>query len=133
MFEDDFRLPNSSGPRRIFIYGFDPILLNTRLLLLEHAGHEVTTANDANHVRALMRGVGFALLVICHSVPLPQQSQITQDGKLQLPFLQVPALLPPETFLEQVKSIVASMHGPDRQLNPGETTTAESKLPGVRR
>ena len=60
----------SSSPTRVLVYGHDLALLETRRLLLEHAGFAVTIALDHRTATDLLTAQSFDLFILCHSLSL---------------------------------------------------------------
>ena len=64
--------PNMPAPfARILVYGLDPSLLQTRRLVLQHAGFDVTVATQLQTVEELLATQNFQLFILCHSLTLP--------------------------------------------------------------
>ena len=85
------------------MYGLDPVLLDTRRMILEHAGFEVAMTQDSQDVQLRTASVSYDLLIVCHTVPQAEQRQLASMENSQRPHvLQMPILLLPCTFLKQV-------------------------------
>jgi len=97
-------MPTSSKHENILIYGLDPVLLDTRRKILEHAGFEVEITDDSEDFQGRTARVNYDLLIVCHTVPKIEQQQIASMENSQRPHvLQMPILLMPDTFLKQVQ------------------------------
>ena len=97
-------MPTHPKPGKILIYGLDPVLLDTRRRILERVGFEVQVAHGREEFQGRTAEVGYDLLVICHTIPEPEQQQLSLAGDPQhTSVLQVPVLVPPETFVRQVQ------------------------------
>lgn len=94
----------SSKHRKILIYGLDPVLLDTRRMILEHAGLEVEVAHNSQDFQLRTANIDYNLLIVCHTVPRTEQQQIASIENSQRPHVfQMPILLLPDTFLKQVQ------------------------------
>ncbi len=56
------------SPARILVYGRDPVLLETRRLVLQHSGFHTASALNLQAATELMAARNFDLLVLCHSL-----------------------------------------------------------------
>ncbi len=57
-----------SNSPTILIYGSAPDLIDTRRLVLKHAGFDVTVSLSLNHTTELLTARPFDLLLLCHSL-----------------------------------------------------------------
>ncbi len=57
-----------STPKKILIYGRDPMLLETRQRILEHEGYSVLTADPPSRGIEVMASSKIDLLILCHSL-----------------------------------------------------------------
>ena len=90
-------------PRKILIYGLDPVLLDTRRRILERVGFEVQVALGRDEFQGCTTEAGYDLLIICHTIPESEQRQLSLAEDPKRPHvLQVTRLVPPDTFLRQV-------------------------------
>ena len=97
-------MPTSSKHESILIYGLDPVLLDTRRMILEHAGFRVEITHNSEEFHGRTARVNYDLLIVCHTVPKTEQQQIASMGNFQRPHvLQMPILLLPDTLLKQVQ------------------------------
>jgi len=62
----------------VLCYGRDPILLETRRQLLEHAGYDARSATDELTVEQHLRTGEVSILVICHTASRNQVEQIAK-------------------------------------------------------
>lgn len=99
-------MQSHAKPGHILVYGLDSTLLDTRRMLLEHLGFRVEIARDFDTLRNHLSVVAYDLLILCHTVPDPQQHQIIEAEGHCLNVYPVPVLLQPETFLSQVQQLV---------------------------
>ena len=98
------KVPTSSKYRTILIYGLDPVLLDTRRMILEHAGFEVEIAHNCQDLQLRTASIDYNLLIVCHTVSRTEQQQIASIKNSQRPHvLQMPILLLPDAFLKQVQ------------------------------
>ena len=63
----------SSGPAShtsvcILVYGSDPLLLDTRTMVLEKAGYAVFIAREASDVERIVLSQKISLIVLCHTL-----------------------------------------------------------------
>jgi DNA-binding response OmpR family regulator len=56
----------------ILIYGRDPVLLETRRLILELSGYSVTIASDLAVVQRTIESQRIDLLLLCHSLSMEE-------------------------------------------------------------
>jgi hypothetical protein len=56
------------SPARILIYGRDSLLLNSRRMVLQHAGYNVTASSDLHSIRELLTSQIFEIFVVCHTL-----------------------------------------------------------------
>lgn len=61
---------------RIVSISYDGSLLTTRQLLLERAGHQVTSARSFSAAVVLCEDATFDLLVLGHSIPILEKSEL---------------------------------------------------------
>src|SRR3978361_1044271 len=97
-------MPTSSEHENILVYGLDPVLLDTRRMILEHAGFEVEITQDSEDFHGRTARVNYDLLIVCHTVPETEQLQIaSMEDSQRAHVLQMPILLLPNAFLKQVQ------------------------------
>ena len=60
----------SRPPTHILVYGQDSALLETRKLVLEHAGFDVTVAVEMQAAKEKLAARTFDLFILCHSLSL---------------------------------------------------------------
>jgi DNA-binding response OmpR family regulator len=60
----------------IISFGYDPTLMSSRTLLLQHAGFTVKETYSPAEVLRLVRNDLVDLVVICHTVPLKEEEQL---------------------------------------------------------
>ena len=60
----------SVPPPRVLIFGHDPLLLETRRLVLLHSGFDVAVALDLQKTADLLSTRSFDLFILCHSLSL---------------------------------------------------------------
>jgi hypothetical protein len=102
--------PTVSESFRILTYGYDAVLLDTRRLLLTQAGYQAETAANAQEFKTALDGLepSFKLLVLCHTVPLSEQTAIAASAeRSKIAVYRVPALVPPTDFLAHVSALLA--------------------------
>jgi DNA-binding response OmpR family regulator len=102
---DNFLVPFSSTNRRVLIYGLDPILLDTRRLILQHAGLSVEIAHGPEEFGQMTASRPYDLLVLCHTVPDEQRETISSTSSSQ-PVFEIPMLLAPEPFVQAVQQVL---------------------------
>ena len=52
----------------ILVYGSDPLLVDTRTMVLEKAGYAVFTAREASDVERIVLSQKISLIVLCHTL-----------------------------------------------------------------
>jgi len=72
-------LLRASAPPQILSVSFDPSLLKTRELLFTGAGFEVRSFLSVPDAVAACRTMSFSLIVIGHSLPLPQRRELIKN------------------------------------------------------
>jgi len=87
------------------IYGLDPILLDTRRLILQHAGLSVEIAHSPKDFGQLTVSRAYDLLVLCHTVPDDQRETISSTSGSQ-PVFEIPVLLAPESFVQAIHQVL---------------------------
>ncbi len=60
----------SRSPAHILVYGQDSALLETRKLVLQHAGFDVTVALEMQTAEEKLAAQPFDLFILCHSLSL---------------------------------------------------------------
>ena len=90
-------------PATILVYGLEAMLLDTRRLILVQAGFVVEIVHDAETFEGLVSTNTYDLLIVCHTVPEPQQQKIAQMSMRPKRVLQMEGPLQPNTFLSQVR------------------------------
>jgi hypothetical protein len=95
------RLHNS----RILAYGKDPILLQTRRMILEEAGFQVDTAVSVEKFSQYVDEANppYGLFVLCHTISAPEQQAIgARAAQAHTPVYQLSVPVAPPDFLEKV-------------------------------
>src|SRR5215510_7445976 len=78
----------------IISFGYDPNLMSSRTLLLQHAGFTVEEAYSPAEVLGLVRNDSVDLVVVCHTVPLKEEEQLIaalRDVRQLLPVICIAA------------------------------------------
>jgi hypothetical protein len=98
-------VPHSSTTRRVITYGRDPVLLDTRKMLLRTLNLDVDIVADHEAFERMLASYAneYELVIICHTVPEDERNQISTRVDLrEVPVYQVAPLVMPPAFLEQV-------------------------------
>lgn len=61
---------------------YDPMLLSTRQLVLEHEGYRVTSALGLEDGIAKCNGCGFDLFILGHSIPVKEKERLVSRFRL---------------------------------------------------
>jgi hypothetical protein len=88
---------DATGPA-ILTVGTDSALLQTRQLVLQHAGYEATTAHIIDSEHELSHGK-FELLVLCSMLTEDERNKILGYAPRSLPSLSLHGLTSPEELL----------------------------------
>jgi DNA-binding response OmpR family regulator len=87
------------------MYGLDPVLLETRRLILEHAGFKVESAHSRDDFAEHVASRAYGLWIFCHTVPEDQRVELSHSSSGQKTHIfQIPMLLAPDTFLSNIRS-----------------------------
>ena len=90
------------------MYGLDPVLLETRKLILEHAGFSAESAHSREKFDSYASTNAYDLWVLCHTVPEDQKVQLSRfaaDRNVQI--LHISVMLSPEAFLDDVRRVLS--------------------------
>ena|SRR5438270_13440954 len=63
----------------ILSFGYDPVLMRIRTLLLENAGYHTVEAFSWGETLKQLKAHSFDLLLICHSVPSEEQTALVES------------------------------------------------------
>ena len=98
----------------ILIFGSAPDLIETRRLVLKHAGFDVTVSLSLDHVTDLLASRDFDLFILCHSLS-PSQSES--------------ALLEVHTLRPKTKNLILSKALTSRVTDKDDTVLAAFASP----
>jgi len=79
---------------RILSFGYEPVLMAVRALLLRKAGYQVQNALSRESVMKHLDSGEFHLLVICHTVPSDEQNSLIAPVHKLWPGLRIVCLSP---------------------------------------
>ena len=91
--------------KRLLLYGYDQILLETRCSVLRIAGFDICTLIEPGAFKSALDAVGepYDLLVICHSVPVNERDTIRSlAAQFRMPIFQIEAHIQPEKLVAEV-------------------------------
>ena len=109
---------------RVISFGYDPMLMNIRALLLRKARYQVLNTSSQEAVLAQLGSRVFQLLIICHTVPAEEQDLLIGAIHSHWPEVRVvclsrvPALSKPDRcmaastapeFLEDIRRVLPPM------------------------
>jgi hypothetical protein len=93
-------VPRPSSNRLILMYGLDPVLLETRRLILEHAGFTTESAHNREEFGVHTASKSFDLFIFRHTVPEDQRVELTlSNSNRNTPVFQIPLLSLQTLFL----------------------------------
>jgi len=104
----------------ILHFGYDPLLTDARIAVLEDAGYEVITADTSAAAMRVLRTRRVHLIVACHSVP-PEELQFTVRHmrllrpKVPILVVHVGGLVDPQRALAD--ACVDGLRGPEHLLS----------------
>ena len=92
--------PNST---RLLIYGRDPLLLDTRRLVLQMAGFAVHSTKALPEVQTqLATSASYGLLIVCHTASAEDRHALAaMAAKAAVPVYQIETLIAPAALLTQ--------------------------------
>jgi len=98
----------------VLIYGADPILLETRSLLLSRQGFRVIVSKDLKHIEASIREFAPSIAVFCSSLTAEQQENGIALAHRLDPAIKniVVETLTVSAISEQADSLVNGLQGP---------------------
>lgn len=79
---------------RVLSIGYDRLLMAIRTMVLQRAGYRVNQANSTRDARGLFGLWKFDVVLICHTVPEPEQVELINEFRLtrpRLPILRITA------------------------------------------
>jgi DNA-binding response OmpR family regulator len=107
-------------PNRLLLhYGYDGLLTETRIQVLEQAGYEVVSAGSGREALRLLGDHAVALVIVCHSVPPEETEQVLPEMKRLSPLTPILIIhLGGLTDLERrhADGFVDGLRGPDHLL-----------------
>lgn len=112
----------------LLLYGIDIKLLDTRRMVLQSSGYQVSAITDPFSLEPYLASTPFDLLILCHTVQTDDCRRIASMARLRWPgictlVLTRGASSRPEALLAQV----AAALGASTRLTPDFAQTAESK------
>ncbi len=78
--------------KRILSISYDPVLLNTRGMILRQEGYAVDSAQTLQEAVKLSRSTRFDVVIIGHSIPAEDQQQMAEEVRKNCPGVLVVAL-----------------------------------------
>ena len=70
------------------IYGWEPVLLETRKLIFQHAGYRVSAVADLTAAEAILATDGPDLYVLCHTLPEEQRERALKGAHEKRPHMR---------------------------------------------
>jgi hypothetical protein len=103
----------------ILLYGRDPLLLETRSLVLERSGYRIWTASALRDLEHLPDTKKIDILILCHSVPLEESGRALAFCQSRWPLMRCLMLSGPDSWCTPgVPQLVFEIaHGPARLLS----------------
>ena len=121
------------GPAHLLLYGVDVKLLDTRRLVLESEGYQVTAINDPFSLDPYLSTTPFDLLILCHTLQPDECRRIASLARLRWPAISTLELSlgrsnHPAAMLAQVAAALGDSHPftPDFAQAPESVPLAES-------
>ncbi len=78
--------------KRVLSISYDPVLLNTRGMILRQEGYEVESAQTLQEAVELSRSTRFDVVIIGHSIPAEDQQHMAEEVRKNCPGVLVIAL-----------------------------------------
>jgi DNA-binding NtrC family response regulator len=98
---------------RILSFGYEPVLLAIRALLLRKAGYRVQNTLSLESVMRQLESGEFHLLIICHTVPSDEQNSLIGSVHRLRPGLRIVCLSPLPTLSRRGVCAVAATTAPE--------------------
>ena len=98
-----------SEDRTVLLYGCDPILMESRRLLLTTSGFNTDVAFNSRELVKLtcQRETPYKLMILCHTVEPAEQELIKLEAaRSQIPLLCLGLGTEPESFIKDVRSLI---------------------------
>ncbi|HZE25361.1 MAG TPA: hypothetical protein VE054_15300 [Blattabacteriaceae bacterium] len=104
---------NSSHEYSILSFGYDPVLMRIRTLLLENAGYHTVEVFSWGDALNQLKARPFDVLLICHTVPVEEQTALVESIRPLLKTMPI-LCLSPDRFKKSVQNCsAASSIAPD--------------------
>ena len=100
-------------PHRLLIYGLDPLLLETRHLILKSGGYNADiVGTEQRFAGSLGRSSPYKLAIICYTLSDDERAaaHVIAD-RAGVPVWQLESLVSPPTFLAEVSRCLADFAG----------------------
>ena len=112
---------------RVLVYGNDPLLLRTRVMVLEGAGLPILAAVADSEAQALLLRQGVGLVILCHSLSEAERSSFSEYVEKHRPTVPVLVLTARTAFpMEQIHGTILSIYeGPARLVQTVKSILAE--------
>lgn len=81
-------------PRRVLMFGRDVMLLDTRRMVLQSAGYEVSTGTQLSELDRAVSLRSFDLLILCHTLALDECGRALALSLCRWPFMRTLRLRP---------------------------------------
>lgn len=98
---------------RILSFGYEPVLMSVRALLLRKAGYQVQNTFSPESVMKHLKSGEFHLLIICHTVPSDEQNSLIASVRALRPGLRIVCLSPLPTLAKRGVCSVAAATAPE--------------------
>jgi len=98
---------------RILSFGYEPVLMAVRALLLRKAGYQVQNALSRESVMKHLDLGEFHLLIICHTVPSDEQNSLIASVHSVRPGLRIVCLSPFPALSRRGVCAVAATTAPE--------------------
>ena len=87
----------------ILSFGYDPVLMRIRTLLLENAGYQTVEVFSWGEALNQLKARAFDVLFICHSVPTEEQTALVESIRPLLKTMPI-VCLSPDRFKKSVQN-----------------------------
>lgn len=98
---------------RILSFGYEPVLMAVRALLLREAGYQVQNTFSRESVMRHLESGEFHLLIICHTVPSDDQNSFIASVHKLRPGLRIVCLSPLPALSRRDVCAVAATTAPE--------------------
>jgi hypothetical protein len=101
-------LMESTRKFRVMSFGYDPMLMTIRALLLRKARYKVLNTCSPQTVLTQLESRLFQLLIICHTVPADEQDLLIRSVRTHWPEVRIVCLSPVPTLSRPDRCMAAS-------------------------